>query len=77
MMQENKQENMEKKEVKYITRYQKENTTQVNIRFNYKFDMPMINWMNSIEKELDIGKATYLKNLIKEDMKKRGIKLDE
>ncbi len=65
-------------DLSYITRYQKANTTQVNIRLSYKYEADMVDWMSKIESELDIGKATYIKRLIREDMKKRGIKtLDE
>lgn len=65
-------------DLSYITRYQKANTTQVNIRLSYKYEADMVDWMSKIESELDIGKATYIKRLIREDMKRRGIKtLDE
>lgn len=65
-------------DLSYITRYQKANTTQVNIRLSYKYEADIVDWMSKIESELDMGKATYIKRLIREDMKKRGIKtLDE
>ena len=65
-------------DLSYITKYQKANTTQVNVRLSYKYEADMVEWMNKIESELDMGKATYIKKLIRADMKKRGIKtLDE
>lgn len=65
-------------DLSYITKYQKANTTQVNVRLSYKYEADMVDWMNRIEPELDMGKATYIKKLIREDMKRRGIKtLDE
>lgn len=64
-------------DLSYITRYQKANTTQVNIRLSYKYEADMVDWMSKIESELDMGKATYIKKLIREDMKKRGIKTSD
>lgn len=65
-------------DLSYITKYQKANTTQVNVRLSYKYEADMVEWMDRIESELDMGKATYIKKLIRADMKKRGIKtLDE
>ena len=65
-------------DLSYITKYQKVNTTQVNIGLSYKYEPDMIDWLSRIETELDMGKATYIKKLIRADMKKRGIKtLDE
>lgn len=60
-------------DITYITKYQKVNTTQVNVRLSYKYDADLVDWMNRIESELDTGKATYIKGLIREDMKRRGI----
>ena len=60
-------------DITYITKYQKANTTQVNVRLSYKYDADLVDWMNRIEPELDMGKATYIKELIRADMKKRGI----
>ena len=62
---------MENKTVKYITRYQKENTVQINVRLSKKYDPDLITWMSGIEENLDIGKATYIKKLIREDMARR------
>jgi len=52
--------------IDYITRYQKENTIQVNLRLSKKYDADVIEWLNALE---DKGKATYLKELVREDMK--------
>ena len=52
--------------VKYIEKYQKENTIQVNLRLSKKYDTDIIDWLNSLGNK---GKATYLKELIREDMK--------
>lgn len=60
-------------DITYITKYQKANTTQVNIRLSYKYDADLVAWMERIEPELDTGKATYIKQLIRDDMKRRGI----
>ena len=51
--------------VKYITKYQKENTVQINLRLSKKYDRDIIEWLNALETK---GKATYLKELIREDM---------
>ena len=51
--------------VKYIEKYQKENTIQINLRLNKKYDADIIEWLNALETK---GKATYLKELIREDM---------
>ncbi len=53
--------------ITYITRYQKENTILVNIRLSKKYDADVIEWLNTLE---DKGKATYLKELIRADMKR-------
>ena len=60
-------------DITYITKYQKANTTQVNVRLSFKYDADLVDWMNRIEPELDMGKSTYIKKLIREDMKRRGI----
>ncbi len=60
---------MENKNISYITRYQKANTTQVNVRLPKKYDADIINWLNSLG---DLGKATYIKKLIREDMERNG-----
>ena len=51
--------------VKYILKYQKENTVQINLRFSKKYDVDIIEWLNALETK---GKATYLKELIRADM---------
>ena len=51
--------------VKYIEKYQKENTIQVNLRLSKKYDADIIDWLNALETK---GKATYLKELIRADM---------
>ena len=51
--------------VKYIEKYQKENTIQVNLRLSKKYDSDIIEWLNALETK---GKATYLKELIRADM---------
>ena len=51
--------------VKYIQKYQKENTVQINLRLSKKYDRDIIEWLNALETK---GKATYLKELIREDM---------
>ena len=52
--------------IKYITAYQKANTTQVNIRLSKKYDADIIEWLNMLGE--DFGKATYIKQLIRDDM---------
>ncbi|WP_034450215.1 hypothetical protein [Butyrivibrio sp. AE2032] len=56
-------------DVKYITRYQKANTTQVNVRLSKKYDADIIGFFEEME---DTGKATYIKKLIREDMARRA-----
>ena len=51
--------------VKYIEKYQKENTIQVNLRLSKKYDADIIEWLNALQTK---GKATYIKELIREDM---------
>lgn len=51
--------------MKYIIKYQKENTVQINLRLNKKYDADIIEWLNALEGK---GKVTYLKELIREDM---------
>ena len=60
---------MENENISYITRYQKANTTQVNVRLSKKYNADIINWLNSLG---DLGKATYIKKLIREDMERNG-----
>ena len=61
------------KEVSYITKYQKENTTQVNVRLSRKYDADLIEWFENME---DVGKATYIKELIREDIRKKRLEED-
>lgn len=51
---------------KYITKYQKANTIQVNVRLSKKYDADIIAWLDS-----KAAKATYIKQLIREDMKRQ------
>ena len=51
--------------IQYISKYQKENTVQVNIRLSKKYDADVIEYLNSLE---NTGKATVIKRLIQEDM---------
>lgn len=51
--------------VKYIQKYQKENTVQINLRLSKKYDADIIEWLNALQTK---GKVTYLKELIREDM---------
>lgn len=51
----------------YIIKYQRENTVQINLRLSKKYDADVIEKLNSLE---DIGKATYLKELVRADIKK-------
>ena len=57
--------------IKYITKYQKENTTQVNVRLYKKYDADIIEQLDKLE---DTGKATYIKELIRKDIKRQAIK---
>lgn len=57
--------------IKYITKYQKENTTQVNVRLSKKYDADIIEQLDKLE---DTGKATYIKELIRKDIKRQAIK---
>ena len=50
---------------KYITKYQKANTIQVNVRLSKKYDADIIAWLDSKD-----AKATYIKQLIREDMQR-------
>ena len=51
--------------IKYIMKYQKESTVQINLRLSKKYDADIIEWLNALG---DVGKATYLKELIRADM---------
>lgn len=52
-------------DITYITKYQKANTIQINVRLSKKYDADIIGYLNSLE---DTGKATYIKALIREDI---------
>ena len=51
--------------IQYIAKYQKEYTTQVNIRLSKKYDADVIEKLNNLAND---GKATYIKRLIREDI---------
>lgn len=51
--------------VNYITKYQKENTTQVNVRLSKKYDADIIEWLETVD-----AKATYIKQLIRDDIRR-------
>ena len=51
--------------IKYIAKYQKENTIQINIRLSKKYDADVIAKLNSLG---DLGKSTYIKELIRKDI---------
>lgn len=53
--------------IQYIAKYQKEYTTQVNIRLSKKYDADVIEKLNNLGND---GKATYIKRLIREDIAK-------
>lgn len=61
------EENDMSNNITYITKYQKENTIQVNLRLSKKYDADLIEWLNALE---DKGKATYLKELMRADMER-------
>jgi len=43
----------------------------VNVRLSKKYDADIIEWLNMLGK--DFGKATYIKQLIRDDMKRKGM----
>ena len=51
--------------IQYIAKYQKEYTTQVNIRLSKKYDADVIEKLNNLGND---GKATFIKRLIREDI---------
>lgn len=51
--------------IKYIAKYQKENTIQVNVRLSKKYDADVIGKLTSLD---NTGKSTYIKRLIREDI---------
>ncbi len=52
-------------DINYIQQYQKANTVQVNVRLSKKYDADILAHLNSLD---GMGKATYIKELIREDM---------
>lgn len=54
--------------VKYIEKYQKDNTIQINLRLSKKYDADIIEWLNILGDMEKMGKATYIKKLIREDI---------
>ena len=55
--------------IKYIQQYQKDNTVQVNVRLSKKYDADILGWLSRLD---GVGKATYIKKLIREDMAKNA-----
>lgn len=53
-----------KKYIDSISRYQKENTTQICIRMSKKYDADIIDHLSKCS-----AKATYIKELIRRDMR--------
>ena len=51
--------------IQYISKYQKANTIQVNMRLNKKYDADVIEKLKSLD---NTGKSTYIKRLIREDI---------
>ena len=60
--------------IKYIAKYQKANTIQVNIRLSKKYDADVIEKLNSLD---NTGKSTYIKKLIREDIARANGELSE
>lgn len=58
------------KNITYVTKYQKENTIQINVRLSKKYDADIIERLNSLG---DLGKSTYIKQLIRDDMEAKGL----
>ena len=54
--------------IKYIQKYQKENTVQINFRLSKKYDADIIEWLNALDEVGTMGKETYIKKLIRDDM---------
>ena len=52
-------------DITYITKYQKANTIQINVRLSKKYDADVISKLNSLG---DKGKSTYIKELIRADL---------
>lgn len=60
------------KRIDYITNWNKENQTQVRIVFRNKDDEDVINYIKGIS-----AKSAYMKELIRADMKSKGIEVKE
>ncbi len=61
--------------IQYISKYQKANTIQVNMRLNKKYDADVIAKLTSLD---NTGKSTYIKRLIREDIARaNGVELPE
>lgn len=60
------------KRIDYITNWNKENQTQVRIVFRNKDDEDVINYIKGI-----FAKSAYMKELIRADMKSKGIEVKE
>ena len=54
--------------IQYIAKYQKEYTTQVNIRLSKKYDADVIEKLNNLGND---GKATYIKRLIRVSVRRK------
>jgi hypothetical protein len=52
--------------IKYITEYQKANMKLINVRLSKKYDADIIEWLDLLGE--DLGKATYIKQLIRDDI---------
>ena len=50
--------------------YDRENTRRINLKLNNSTDRDLIRWLEA--KKQDEGIQTYIKRLIREDMKKAG-----
>ena len=55
-----------KNKLEYIKSYNKQ-MPKIYVQFNPKTEADLIEWLN------DKAKATYIKDLIKEDMKRNGV----
>ena len=62
------------KNITYVTKYQKENTIQINVRLSKKYDADIIECLNSLG---DLGKSTYIKQLIRDDMAAKGLSIPD
>ncbi len=62
------------KNITYVTKYQKENTIQINVRLSKKYDADIIERLNSLG---DLGKSTYIKQLIRNDMAAKGLSIPD